>query len=116
MEINLGTMENMLLSDKELVQKEIRKVCDSIACLLISKNEKYGNSALCPQRIFSKASALEQINVRIDDKLSRIKNEKEDEDEDVTSDLIGYLVLKKVCINLKKQAEEPTLSMEDNNV
>ena len=38
------------------VQKEIRKVCDDIAELLITKNRKYGNSALCPTRIFSKAS------------------------------------------------------------
>lgn len=98
------------------VQKEIRKVCDDIAELLITKNRKYGNSALSPQRIFSKASPLEQINVRIDDKLSRIKNQQEDEDEDVTSDLIGYLVLKKVCLNLQKKVKESTLNMEDTNV
>lgn len=112
----IGTVEDCIMSDKELVQKEIHKVCDDIASLLISKNERYGNSALCPQRIFSKASPLEQINVRIDDKLSRIKNEKEDEDEDVTSDLIGYLVLKKVCLNLQKKIKEATLNKENTNV
>ena len=87
------------------VQKEIRKVCDDIAELLITKNRKYGNSALCPTRIFSKASPLEQINVRIDDKLSRIKNQQEDEDEDVEKDLVGYLVLKMVCKKLLKKEE-----------
>ena len=87
------------------VQKEIRKVCDDIAELLITKNRKYGNSALSPQRIFSKASPLEQINVRIDDKLSRIKNQQEDEDEDVEKDLVGYLVLKMVCKKLLKKEE-----------
>ena len=100
----------------DTVQKEIRKVCDDIAELLITKNRKYGNSALQPSRIFSKASSIEQINVRIDDKLSRIKNQQEDEDEDVTSDLIGYLVLKKVCLNLQKKLKESTLNMEDTNV
>jgi hypothetical protein len=98
------------------VQKEIRKVCDDIAELLITKNRKYGNSALQPSRIFSKASPIEQINVRIDDKLSRIKNQQEDEDEDVLFDLLGYLVLKKVCLNLQKKIKESTLNMEDTNV
>jgi hypothetical protein len=87
------------------VQKEIRKVCDDIAELLITKNRKYGNSALQPSRIFSKASPIEQINVRIDDKLSRIKNQQEDEDEDVEKDMVGYLILKMVCKKLLKQEE-----------
>ena len=92
--------------DQEKVQEEIKNVCLDIAELLISKNKKYGNSALEPRRIFSKASSIEQINVRIDDKLSRIANRQSDEDEDVEKDLIGYLVLKRVCINLKKKAEQ----------
>lgn len=87
------------------VQKEIRKVCDDVAELLITKNRKYGNSALSPQRIFSKASPIEQINVRIDDKLSRIKNQQNDEDEDVEKDLVGYLILKMVCKKLLKEEE-----------
>jgi hypothetical protein len=109
----------MMSEDKwtcDTVQKEIRKVCDDIAELLITKNRKYGNSALQPSRIFSKASPIEQINVRIDDKLSRIKNQQEDEDEDVLFDLLGYLVLKKVCLNLQKKVKEPTLNTEDANV
>jgi len=36
-----------------------------------------------------------QILVRIDDKLSRMSNQ--DEDEDVVSDLLGYLVLLKIA-------------------
>lgn len=92
--------------DQEKVQEEIKNVCLDIAELLISKNKKYGNSALEPRRIFSKSSPIEQINVRIDDKLSRIVNRQSDEDEDVEKDLIGYLVLKRVYINLKKKAEQ----------
>lgn len=61
--------------------------------MLIEKNRKYGDSALNPVRIFSKASNIEQLHTRIDDKLSRIKNAQDDEDEDVIADLIGYLVL-----------------------
>jgi hypothetical protein len=65
--------------------------------LLITKNLKYGNSALEPLGVFSKLSAKEGILVRIDDKLKRIKNGSlEKDDEDVINDLIGYLVLLKI--------------------
>ena len=74
----------------------IEQVCDEIKEMLIEKNRKYGNSALEPVRIFSKSDTMEQINVRIDDKLSRARNAQDDDDEDVESDLIGYLILKKV--------------------
>jgi hypothetical protein len=65
--------------------------------LLISKNIKYGNSALEPLGVFSKLSAKEGLLIRIDDKLKRIKNGSlEKDDEDVINDLIGYLVLLKI--------------------
>lgn len=75
------------------VQNEITDMCCKIAAMLIEKNRKYGNSALNPLRVFSKADVLETIKVRMDDKLCRIKNEQSDEDEDVYMDLAGYLVL-----------------------
>lgn len=89
-------------------QRNIEKVCAEICKLLVEKNRKYGNSALEPKRIFSKSDTLEQINVRIDDKLSRIANMKEDEDEDVELDLIGYLILKRVAkrMNPKNKQEQ----------
>lgn len=88
-------------SDFELqdFQSSVLAITHDIALMLIGKNKKYGNSALEPIRIFSKSDSIEQINVRIDDKLSRIKNANELEDEDVISDLIGYLVLLKLKRN-----------------
>ena len=76
----------------------IAKICDDIRDLLLKKNLAYGDSALKPLRIFSKADTCEQLLVRIDDKLSRIKRGPNivDTDEDVIQDLIGYLVLLKV--------------------
>ena len=53
-------------------ETKISKICDDIKELLIHKNRKYGDSALHPCRVFSKASATEQLLVRIDDKLNRI--------------------------------------------
>jgi len=71
--------------------------------LLISKNIKYGNSALEPLGVFSKLSAKEGLLIRIDDKLKRIKNGSlEKDDEDVINDLIGYLVLLKIQTNEEK--------------
>jgi len=78
-------------------QIDIATVCDEIKEMLLSKNRKYGDSALNPVRVFSKSDNIEQIKVRIDDKLSRLRNQQQDEDEDVINDLIGYLVLLKVA-------------------
>jgi len=70
--------------------------------LLISKNIKYGNSALEPLGVFSQLSAKEGLLIRIDDKLKRIKNGSlEKDDEDVINDLIGYLVLLKILYKVK---------------
>jgi len=78
-------------------QHAIAQECINIARFLLEKNRKYGNSVFVPQRVFSEASPLEQINVRIDDKLSRIKASQSDDDEDVELDLIGYLIIRRVA-------------------
>ena len=82
------------------IQTLISTTCDEIKQMLLDKNRKYGNSALNPKRIFSKANTIEQINVRIDDKLSRIESAQLDDDEDVVFDLLGYLVLRIVAKKL----------------
>lgn len=61
--------------------------------MLKAKNKKYGNSALHPIRVFSKADAKEQIKVRLDDKISRLIRGQTKDDEDVYLDLTGYLIL-----------------------
>jgi DNA-binding XRE family transcriptional regulator len=67
-----------------------------VAELLIAKNAAYGNSALDPVRIYSRANPAEQIRVRIDDKLSRLARGHA-AGEDVTLDLLGYLVLLRIA-------------------
>ena len=89
----------------EEVQKLIVEECDSIKALLLEKNRAYGNSAVSPKRIFSKASSVEQIKVRIDDKLSRMANDHVSSNdsinrEDVSKDLLGYLILLRVAERL----------------
>ena len=94
----------MTMNETEL---KISNVCDDIKELLINKNRKYGNSALKPNRIFSKCSATEQLLVRIDDKLNRIMKGAGllATDEDVVNDLIGYLVLLKISMGSDKHNE-----------
>ena len=94
----------MTMNETEL---KISVVCDDIKELLIHKNRKYGNSALQPNRIFSKCSATEQLLVRIDDKLNRIMKGAGllATDEDVGNDLIGYLVLLKISMASDKNHE-----------
>ena len=81
-------------------QAHIAVVCNEVKELLIEKNKKYGDSALNPSRIFSKANAVEQLLVRIDDKLNRIQKGAGllANDEDVIMDLMGYLVLLKIAL------------------
>jgi hypothetical protein len=78
-------------------QDQIAATCDAVKAMLLAKNRRYGNSALEPVRIFSRATPVEQILVRLDDKLSRLRSAQLDEDEDVIDDLIGYLVLLKMA-------------------
>lgn len=83
--------------------EDIRRVVNRLGNLLIEKNERYGDSALDPIRLFSRSDALEQLRVRIDDKLSRVVRGKGLEDEDVLIDLIGYLVLLLVAMKRKNE-------------
>ena len=72
--------------------KALTKTLEEIGTMLLSKNASYGNAALEPLRIFSKADSVEQLKVRIDDKLSRLQRGS-DIGEDTVKDLTGYLIL-----------------------
>lgn len=76
--------------------------CDALREMLLEKNAQYGDSALNPLRVASRASTEEQIRVRIDDKLSRIARGNGEGDEDAWLDLIGYVILLRV--HMRKQA------------
>jgi hypothetical protein len=74
-------------------ESKITQVLLGIEKMLIEKNRAYGDSALEPVRVFSKNNNIEQLYVRIDDKLSRIQRGHEYPGDDTIFDLIGYLVL-----------------------
>ena len=91
---------------QDSVRKEILNQVKEIGTFLIEKNRKYGNSAIQPTRIFSKASDEEQIMVRLDDKLSRLQSGQCDDDEDIILDIIGYLILLRTMRALKTSIKE----------
>lgn len=90
-------MRNTEESLNNNTEKEIWDVCNDMAWMLIDKNRSYGNSALQPVRIFSKSDNVEQLKVRIDDKLSRFARGNEFPGDNDLDDLMGYLVLLKVA-------------------
>ena len=68
-------------------------VTTELADLLKAKNKSYGDAALSPIRIFSKATPEEGLHLRIDDKLSRLARGNEYPGDDTIKDLAGYLIL-----------------------
>jgi hypothetical protein len=78
------------------VQELIDSECKLLSEMLMEKNKSYGNSAIEPNKFFSKLDWEDRINVRIDDKLNRIVKGSEFVGEDTELDLIGYLILKRV--------------------
>lgn len=84
--------------NQEQFISEVDSVVNEIRTMLIQKNAVYGDSVLNPVRIFSKADPLEQLKVRLDDKLSRLARGS-DAGEDVIGDCIGYLIMYKIQLN-----------------
>lgn len=74
-------------------ENKITEIMAGIEKMLIEKNRAYGDSALDPVRVFSKQDNIEQLYVRIDDKLSRVQRGHEYPGDDTIFDLVGYLVL-----------------------
>ena len=84
---------------------KVTDITNEINTMLIAKNKAYGDSALNPIRIFSTADPIEQLRIRMDDKLSRIARGHNYADEDVIDDLIGYLIMYKIAVKQQKPYE-----------
>jgi hypothetical protein len=80
----------------------IAQECYALRDMLHEKQRAYGNSALDPIRIFSKADPEEGLRVRLDDKLSRLARGSA-AGEDTIQDLLGYLILLRVARRLRPE-------------
>jgi len=96
------------MSNIEENEKRIIRVFGECVNMVREKNRQYGDSVLDPLRVFSQSGPLEQLFVRIDDKLSRLKrgNDSIETDEDIWFDLMGYCALVLVHLGRGKEGEE----------
>lgn len=83
-------------------QNKIKNLCDKISEILIYKNKMYGNSVLEPKQIFYKGGYVDNILMRLDDKIGRIANTSGGNPIRVNDivDIIGYLVLLLIAKNV----------------
>ncbi len=89
-------------------QRDIAEICDGLRDFLLTKNAAYGSSALKPMRVFSRADTVEQIKVRLDDKISRLCRGHAlplESLADTVDDLMGYLVLLKIAVKRARNEE-----------
>jgi hypothetical protein len=109
MSVEHKELENLRrLADQASSGHEIWAITNALAEELMHKNIAYGDSALAPMRVLAKSDLVEQILVRMDDKLNRlIKGDAGD--EDVLFDFVGYWVL----LQIAKQRQGAKRSTQD---
>lgn len=100
-DIELKKMQPAAL-DAANFEARLDRVLDELRTLILAKNKAYGNSALDPVRVFSQANPVEQIRVRLDDKISRLVRGS-DAGEDVATDLMGYIVLLRIAEQIEAE-------------
>ena len=77
-------------------EDDLDHVLGKVKDLLMAKNAAYGDAALNPLRVHSKSNPVEQLKVRMDDKLSRMIRGKS-AGEDATLDYVGYYFMLKIA-------------------
>lgn len=85
-----------------------RKICETLEAmkdLLLYKNQKYGDSAINPKKIFYKGDSTNSILIRLDDKIGRIMSNTDEKPRvNDVADIIGYCTL--LLISMGVTAED----------
>ena len=91
--------------DATPTQRKIREITDAMKDLLLYKNNKYGDSAINPKKVFYKGDATNSILIRLDDKLGRVMSNTEEKPRvNDVCDIIGYCTL--LLISMGVTAED----------
>lgn len=86
-------------------QRKIHEILGAMKDLLLYKNQKYGDSAINPKKIFYKGDSTNSILIRLDDKIGRVMSNTEDKPRiNDVCDIIGYCVL--LLISMGVTAED----------
>lgn len=85
-------------------QQKIKEITDGMQELLLYKNQKYGDSAINPKKIFYKGDSTNSILIRLDDKLGRIISNTEEKPRiNDVADIIGYCTLLLISMGVSKE-------------
>ena len=75
-------------------QQKIHEIMNAMKDLLLYKNQKYGDSAINPKKIFYKGDSTNSILIRLDDKIGRVMSNTEEKPRvNDVADIIGYCTL-----------------------
>ena len=75
-------------------QRKINEILEAMTDLLLYKNQKYGDSAINPKKIFYKGDSTNSILIRLDDKIGRVMSNTEEKPRvNDVADIIGYCTL-----------------------
>ena len=86
-------------------QRKIIDVLDGMKQLLLYKNQKYGDSAINPKKVFYKGDSTNSILIRLDDKIGRVMSNPDDKPRvNDVADIIGYCTL--LLISMGVTAED----------
>lgn len=111
-EINISTdiadrVNKLFWKDLDLSPTQ-RKICvtlEAMKDLLLYKNQKYGDSAINPKKIFYKGDSTNSILIRLDDKIGRVMSNTEEKPRiNDVCDIIGYCTL--LLISMGVTAED----------
>jgi len=101
------------------MKKRIFELKKQIKATLIEKNKLYGDAALNPKRIISKAPSSEGIAIRLDDKINRIlngpvdgKTKKKVFRKNDVFDIMGYCILYMISRMREVSTEKLTFPKE----
>lgn len=85
-------------------QQKIKEITEGMQELLLYKNQKYGDSAINPKKIFYKGDSTNSILIRLDDKLGRIISNAEEKPRiNDVADIIGYCTLLLISMGVTKE-------------
>lgn len=86
-------------------QQKIHEILGAMKDLLLYKNQKYGDSAINPKKVFYKGDSTNSILIRLDDKIGRVMSNTEEKPRvNDVCDIIGYCTL--LLISMGVTAED----------
>lgn len=89
------------LNETLTTQQKIHEIMEAMKDLLLYKNQKYGDSAINPKKIFYKGDSTNSILIRLDDKIGRVKSNTEEKPRvNDVCDIIGYCTLLLISMNV----------------